>query len=106
MDTGTDLLDLLLAQHGALADLFASHQEALLDRRWAEAARLLKDYDRGLRGHIGLEEEHLLRIASTPTECGGRPTSTAPSTAASSSYCIKPPSDWRLPDAVESLPQC
>lgn len=60
MDTGTDLLDLLLAQHGALADLFASHQEALLDRRWTEAARLLKDYDRGLRRHIELEEEHLL----------------------------------------------
>lgn len=60
MDTGTDPLDLLRQQHGALADLFASHQEALLDRRWTEAARLLERYDRRLRGHIRLEEQHLL----------------------------------------------
>lgn len=60
MDTSADPLDLLLEQHGALADLFASHQEALLDRRWTEAARLLEDYDRRLRRHMRLEEEHLL----------------------------------------------
>lgn len=60
MDMSADPLDLLLEQHGALADLFARHQEALLDRRWAEAARLLEDYDRRLRCHMRLEEEHLL----------------------------------------------
>lgn len=60
MDTSADPLDLLLEQHGTLADLFARHQEALLDRRWAEAARLLEDYDRRLRCHIRFEEEHLL----------------------------------------------
>jgi hypothetical protein len=60
MNTNAGPLDLLLEQHGVLADLFASHQEALLDRRWTEAARLLEDYDRRLRGRIRLEEEHLL----------------------------------------------
>jgi len=60
MDTSADPIDLLREQHDALADLFASHQEALLGRRWTEAAQLLEDYGRRLRGHIRLEEEHLL----------------------------------------------
>jgi len=60
MDTGIDPFDVLLEQHDALADLFACHQEALLDRRWTEAARLLEEYDGQLRRHMRLEEEHLL----------------------------------------------
>jgi hemerythrin-like domain-containing protein len=60
MDSDVDPLDLLLEQHDTLVDLFASHQEALLDRRWTEAAGLLEEYDRRLRRHMRVEEEHLL----------------------------------------------
>jgi hemerythrin HHE cation binding domain-containing protein len=60
MSTTDDTFGLLLEQHVALGDLFASHQEALLDRRWAEATWLLEEYDRRLRRHISVEERHLL----------------------------------------------
>lgn len=60
----TDLDDtavaLLLRHHGVLGDLFASHQQALVDRRWAQAARLLEEYEQGLLSQIHFEERHLL----------------------------------------------
>lgn len=53
-------IDDLLAQHLALGEMFARHQESLVDRRWAEAAERLVEYERYLRGHIEFEERHLL----------------------------------------------
>lgn len=53
-------VDLLRGQHLSLGDLFACHQEALVDRRWAEAARLLEEYGQRLLEHIDFEERHLL----------------------------------------------
>ena len=60
MDTASDPFELLLEQHVAFADLFARHQEALLDRRFEDAARLLDEYCGRLREHIALEERCLL----------------------------------------------
>lgn len=54
MDTASDPFELLLEQHVAFADLFARHQEALLDRRFEDAARLLDEYCGRLREHIAL----------------------------------------------------
>lgn len=51
---------LLLRQHTVLSDLFARHQEALVDRRWAEAVRLLEEYEESLLSHIRFEERNLL----------------------------------------------
>lgn len=69
-----DPVDVLLRQHAALDDLFARHQAALLDRRWAEAARILEEYGVRLRSHIELEERHLLprfaRIATVRWPAG------------------------------------
>ncbi len=65
MDLECDPIDLLLEQHQALSDLFARHQEALVDRRWAEAGRLLEEYERNLMRHIRLEEHHLLSRCDT-----------------------------------------
>lgn len=53
-------VDRLRGQHFSLGDLFARHQEALVDRRWAEAARLLGEYGQRLLEHIDFEERHLL----------------------------------------------
>lgn len=55
-----DAVDLLSGHHLALGDLFARHQEALLDRRWADAARLLEEYEQGLLRHIDFEERYML----------------------------------------------
>lgn len=60
MDTSLNPVDLLLEQHVAFGDLFARHQEALIDRRWAEAALLLDEYGARLSRHIELEERYLL----------------------------------------------
>ncbi len=60
MDLDVDPVDLLLGHHLALGDLFAQHQEALVDRRWAEAAQLLEQYEQSLLRHIDFEEQHLL----------------------------------------------
>lgn len=57
---GTAVIDLLVQQHLTFADAFARHQEALLERRWVEAARLLASYGDKLRQHIDLEERYLL----------------------------------------------
>ncbi|HEX8757204.1 MAG TPA: hemerythrin domain-containing protein [Steroidobacteraceae bacterium] len=60
MDTAFEPFELLLEQHVAFADLFARHQEALLDRRFEDASRLLEEYGERLREHIALEESCLL----------------------------------------------
>lgn len=60
MQARADPIGLLLQQHVALGDLFARHQEALLERRWEEAARRLEDYAGHLRCHIELEERYVL----------------------------------------------
>lgn len=44
----------------ALSQLFARHQEALVMRSWARAARLLDHYRKRLQFRILLEERHLL----------------------------------------------
>lgn len=63
VDIGVDAVDLLSGHHLALSDLFARHQEALVDRRWVDAARLLQDYEQCLLRHIDFEERHLLSRA-------------------------------------------
>lgn len=60
VDFEVDAVQLLLGHHVALGDLFARHQEALVGRRWAEAARLLEEYEQSLLRHIDFEEQHLL----------------------------------------------
>lgn len=60
MDASADPIGLLLDQHEQLEDLFAQHQEALVERRWDEAARALEEYSEHLKCHIELEERHLL----------------------------------------------
>ncbi len=60
MHASADPIGLLLQQHIELEDLFARHQEALLERRWEEATRLLEEYCGYLRCHIELEEQYLL----------------------------------------------
>ena len=60
MDASADPIGLLLEQHDHLEDLFARHQDALVDRRWEDAARLLDEYSQHLRCHIELEERYLL----------------------------------------------
>lgn len=63
MDIGIDSIDVLLGDHLALGDLFSRHQEALVERRWTEAARLLEEYEQRLLRHIDFEEQHLLSRA-------------------------------------------
>lgn len=60
MNLNENAVPLLVQQHIVLGDLFASHQEALVDRRWAQAARLLDEYEQTLLSHIHFEERHLL----------------------------------------------
>lgn len=59
-DFDESAVGLLLRQHIVLSDLFARHQEALVDRRWPEAARLLEEYEESLLSHIQFEERNLL----------------------------------------------
>ncbi|MGH8170797.1 MAG: hemerythrin domain-containing protein [Steroidobacteraceae bacterium] len=72
LGTSVDPAGLLLEQHLAFGDLFAQHQEALLDRRLEDAARLLAEYGERLRAHIALEERALL------PKCGGNGSSRWP----------------------------
>lgn len=58
--TSADPVGLLLEQHLAFGDLFARHQEALLDRRLEDAAQLLEEYGERLAEHIAFEERTLL----------------------------------------------
>jgi hemerythrin-like domain-containing protein len=60
VDFDVDVIQLLLGHHLALSDLFARHQEALVERRWTEAARLLDEYGQSLLRHIDFEERNLL----------------------------------------------
>ncbi|MGH8377351.1 MAG: hemerythrin domain-containing protein, partial [Gammaproteobacteria bacterium] len=55
-----DPITALSNEHEELTHLFARHQEALVTRAWARAARLLDHYGKRLRYHIGLEERYLL----------------------------------------------
>ncbi|MGH8377933.1 MAG: hemerythrin domain-containing protein [Gammaproteobacteria bacterium] len=55
-----DPITALSNEHKDLTHLFARHQEALVTRAWARAARLLDHYGKRLRYHIGLEERYLL----------------------------------------------
>lgn len=54
----SDLLNL----HGQLNDLFLRHQESLIARRFAEAARRLTAFRRLIRRHIHDEEQRLLPL--------------------------------------------
>ena len=51
---------ILAEDHTTLALLFARHQEALVTRSWARAARLLDHYRKRLEYRISLEEQYLL----------------------------------------------
>lgn len=55
-----DPIRVLTDQHRVLTQLFARHQEALLARAWARAARLLDQYEKHLRSRILVEERYLL----------------------------------------------
>jgi len=70
--TSADPVGLLLEQHLAFGDLFARHQEALLDRRLEDGTRLLEEYSEHLRAHIAVEEQALL------PKCGGNGSSRWP----------------------------
>ena len=60
----------LVREHTSLDRLFARHQEALVNRSWARAARLLESYGGHLRRHIAIEEQVLLPQCEMP---GARP---------------------------------
>lgn len=55
-----DPITVLSNEHVELTHLFTRHQEALVTRSWARAARLLDYYQKRLQYHIGLEERYLL----------------------------------------------
>ncbi|MGH8370592.1 MAG: hemerythrin domain-containing protein [Gammaproteobacteria bacterium] len=57
---GTKSVAVLMEDHVTLATLFARHQEALVARSWARAARLLDHYRKRLEHRILLEEQYLL----------------------------------------------
>lgn len=71
-----DLVASLADEHVALAQLFARHQEALVSRAWARAARLLEHYRRRLQYHIQLEERYLLPYCLKDQLTGKCPTET------------------------------
>ncbi|HET7921895.1 MAG TPA: hypothetical protein VFM15_03990 [Gammaproteobacteria bacterium] len=58
-----DPFALLRREHRDLGMLFQRHQEALLRRRWAHAARLLSHHHARLAAHIRIEEDWLLPCA-------------------------------------------
>lgn len=55
-----DPFSILSDEHALLVRLFARHQEALVNRSWARAARLLENYGKHLQCHIAIEERILL----------------------------------------------
>lgn len=55
-----DSVTTLAREHVALEQLFIRHQEALVMRVWARAARLLEHYRKRLEYQIQLEERYLL----------------------------------------------
>ena len=57
---GADSLRGLERQHRVLEEVFEHHQIALLERRWDDAVRLLREYAAGLLRHIEFEERHVL----------------------------------------------
>ncbi len=57
-----DGLMTLAAEHSALEACFERHQVALLERRFEEAARALREYASSLERHMRAEEELLLPL--------------------------------------------
>ncbi len=66
MDAVLDPFAALTEEHAELTRLFANHQEALLDRDWAMAARLLGGYRERLYRHMEIEERFVLDPAQVP----------------------------------------
>ncbi len=60
MSLATDPIAALGAEHRTLGETLLRHQEALIERRLAEAASLLEAYERELLRHMAFEERHLL----------------------------------------------
>ena len=58
--------DMLYDEHQMLTRLFALHQEALLDRDWDRARRLLEHYCSLMQRHIEIEDRFLLAPRETP----------------------------------------
>ncbi len=71
VDAIHDPFDTLCGQHAQLTQLFAYHQEALLDRDWTVAAQLLGGYRERLYRHMEIEERFVLDASPVPAE-GGR----------------------------------
>lgn len=71
MDAAADPFAVLTDEHAQLAQLFAYHQEALLDRDWVTAARLLGGYRQRLYRHMQIEERFVLDALRAPAagEC-------------------------------------
>ncbi len=60
MEAVADPFAALTEEHAELTQLFAYHQEALLDRDWVAAARLLGGYRERLYRHMQIEERFVL----------------------------------------------
>ena len=89
MSLATDPIAVLGEEHRAHGTTFLRHQEALLERRLAEAASLLEAYEHALLCHIAFEERHVCRTALARAPPGGRAKSTGPSTGASGNFCAR-----------------
>lgn len=70
-----DPIETLASEHVALEQLFARHQEALVTRAWARAARLLEHYRKRLQYQIQLEERYLLPYSIQEQASGSEQTS-------------------------------
>lgn len=66
MDAVADPFTVLAEEHAQLAQLFAYHQEALLDRDWVIAAKLLGGYRERLYRHMQIEERFVLDPLRAP----------------------------------------
>ena len=66
MEAFADPFETLCEQHAQLAQMFAYHQEALLDRDWSAAAKLLGSYRERLYRHMEIEERFVLDAAPVP----------------------------------------
>ena len=66
MDAIADPFAALTEEHAELTRLFSYHQEALLDRDWVMAARLLGSYRERLYRHMEIEERFVLDPARVP----------------------------------------
>jgi hemerythrin-like domain-containing protein len=62
-----DPFRILRHEHATLGQLFLLHQEMLVNRAWARAARLLSRYRQQLARHIRIEEQLLLPYCGDAT---------------------------------------